>query len=104
MAGPNNVAALQLVQDNLVRLLILVTQQVANPTQGGVDAIVAAYQTAAPLGQAAGVVVPKPTYSLDGESYQWDAYRQGLEKSIEVVQKLIVLLGGNFVVRSRAAV
>ena len=100
----NNVAALQQVQDNLVRLLLMVTMQVTNPTQAGIDAINAAYAVASAAGTAVGVVIAKPSYSLDGESYQWDAYRQGLEKSIEAVQHLIVLLGGNYIVRSRGQV
>lgn len=100
----NNVQSLQMVQDNLVRLLILVTQVVANPTQAAIDAITAAYQTAAATGAAVGVVVARPNYSLDGESYQWDSYRASLEKSIEMVQRLIVLLGGNYLIRSRGRV
>ena len=100
----NAVAALQMVQDNLVRLLIVVTQAVSNPGQSAIDAVTAAYNTAAQNGTAAGFVVPKPDYSVDGESYQWSAYRVAIEKSILDVQKLIVVLGGNFIVRSRGQV
>lgn len=101
---PNNVAALQQVQDNLVRLLILVTQVVANPTQSGIDAINAAYAAAATAGTATGIVIPQPSYSLDGESIQWESYRVSLEKSVETVQHLIVMLSGSYIVRSYGAV
>jgi hypothetical protein len=100
MPGPNNVAALQQYQDNLVRLLIATTQQITNPTQSGIDAMQAAYAAAAQAGKAVGIVVAEPDYSMDGESYQWAAYREGLERSVREAQRLIVLLSGSYITRS----
>ncbi len=101
--SPNLEAYARQYLDNLWRLLLLVQQQIASPTQAGIDAINAAYETSKGAGQP-GLLVPRPTYSLDGESYQWDAYRVSLEKSIRTAQQNLVLMGGNFIVRSRGAV
>lgn len=32
---------------------------------------------------------PKPDYSLDGESYQWTAWREAVLRKIEVLNRLI---------------
>lgn len=105
MAAFNAVQMLTQVQDNLVRLLLLVTIQCNNPSQANLDAISTAYNAAQTAGTAAaGIVIPKPNYSLDGESYSWDSYRQGLEKSVTEVQRLIVMMGGNFLLRSQGQV
>jgi hypothetical protein len=91
----DNAAALRQAQADCCRILVLVHVVQLDKSQAGVDAIVAA---------AAGTsqLVPKPDYSLDGESYQWNAYRKSLEESIETLQKLIIMLEGPFEVRSRA--
>ena len=81
-------------RDDCCRLLVLVHLVISNPTEAGVDAIVAAAATTNTL-------VPKPSYSLDGESYQWESYRRSLEDSVERLQKLAVILQGPFEVRSR---
>lgn len=32
---------------------------------------------------------PKPDYSLDGESYQWTAWREAVLRKVEVLNRLI---------------
>lgn len=101
----NNVNALQQALDNMARLLVLTTQAQTSPTQDNVDAVIAAYTTAQTQGGTeGGSLVPKPTYSLDGESYDWAGYAVMLQESILRIQKLIVLLGGNYLIRSRSQV
>jgi len=43
---------------------------------------------------------PKPSYSLDGESYQWDTWRAAMLDKIEVINKLIQQEDGAFEVIS----
>jgi len=43
---------------------------------------------------------PKPTYSLDGESYQWDSWRQAMLDKIETINKLIQMEDGAFEIRA----
>lgn len=43
---------------------------------------------------------PKPSYSLDGVSYQWDAWRQNVSDRIEALNKAIQMEDGAFEVRS----
>ena len=38
---------------------------------------------------------PKPTYSVDGRSWDWAGYRAQLTKQIADLNKLIVKAGGN---------
>lgn len=88
-------ANLQQALFNLSQLLVLVTQVIASPTQAAVDAVVAAANTA-------GVLAPKPTYSLDGESYDWAGYQTMLIGQQRELMRAIQLAGGPFTVVSRA--
>lgn len=45
---------------------------------------------------------PKPDYSLDGESYQWTAWREAILRKVTELNKLIQLEDGPWVIRSRA--
>jgi hypothetical protein len=44
---------------------------------------------------------PKPSYSLDGESVQWEQYRDAMQKRIDNLYPLIQRAGGPFIVHSR---
>ena len=85
----DRVALLNRYKDNMYRILLLVEEQIANPSQANIDSIVAAAATA-------GTVVPKPQYSLDGESYSWPAYAESLHKRIGEVNDMIVKEQGPF--------
>jgi len=43
---------------------------------------------------------PKPTYSLDGESYSWESYFSMLCGQLETLNKQIQVLGGPFEIKS----
>jgi hypothetical protein len=93
----NNVAALQRAQDNCCRLLLLVQEVIATPTQSNIDAVVAA-------GEGTGSLVPQPSYGLDGETYDWPGYQESLLRQIDRLQSLIIKLGGTFLQRSQGSV
>lgn len=44
---------------------------------------------------------PKPSYSLDGQSVNWDTWLDGMQSKIEKQQKLIQVIGSPWRVRSR---
>lgn len=60
---------LQRAKESYSQILVLLTQVIATPTQANIDAVVQAIDRA-------GLVRPKVTYSLDGESYAWTEYQQ----------------------------
>lgn len=93
MANPAD--TLQRVYDNYARIWLLVTEVIANPTQANIDTLTS-------TAEGLGVVRPKPTYSLDGESYNWGEYQQQLGEIMANVRKQMVFAGGPFEVRSRA--
>lgn len=71
-------------KSNYTRILLALTEVIANPTQATIDALVAAESTA-------GIVRPKPTASADGVSYDWTGYQQMVINQIEVLRKQIAL-------------
>ena len=83
-------------RDNYALILVLCTEVIANPTKAGIDAVVDAATTT-------GIVRPKPTYSLDGESYDWTGYQQFIVSQLEALDKAIVRAGGPYEVNTRAA-
>jgi len=87
-------AAIGRVIDNLCRIMVMVTEQIANPTQANIDAIVAA-------ASAANIVTPRLDYSVDGESYNWSSYLQTLGSLLEQLRKVEALLSSPFEIRSR---
>ena len=44
---------------------------------------------------------PKPSYSLDGESVNWDTWRDSMMARIDSISKVIQNLQSPFVIRSR---
>lgn len=44
---------------------------------------------------------PKPSYSIDGETVNWDTWRDSMHAKIESLTKQIQAAGGPFSVRSR---
>jgi hypothetical protein len=87
MALQNSISSLYLAAKlNIAQLLVLVTLAAAkNPTQQAIDAAVTAINT----GTYSGPLVPKPTYTLDGESYDWGAYLSQLTTALEKINDLI---------------
>lgn len=51
---------------------------------------------------AAMTASPKPTYSVDGESYSWSELFSTYTQQLEALEKAIQRASGPFVVRSRA--
>ena len=70
---------------NLSQLLTLVTLVASDPTQANIDAAV----TAINAGTYTGTLVPKPTYTLDGESYDWAGYLNTLTDAMAKINDLI---------------
>lgn len=44
---------------------------------------------------------PKPSYSIDGESVNWDAWRDSMMAKVDAVTELIVKLQAPTLIRSR---
>lgn len=44
-----------------------------------------------------------PSFSIDGESYQWDSWVSSVQKDIEALTALKQTVGGSFIVRSKGA-
>ena len=85
---------LQRAYDNYARILILVTQVVAAPNRDAIDAVVAA-------ADGAGVLRPKPTYSIDGENYDWTGYQSMILQQMKILKELIQLEQGPYELRTR---
>lgn len=92
MANPAD--TLQRVYDNYARIWLMVTETIANPTQANIDALTSA-------AEGAGVVRPKPTYSLDSESYDWTGYQAQIGKIMADVRTQMIRAAGPFEVRSQ---
>lgn len=89
---------LQAAKANLSQLLVIVTLAASNPTPANVDAAV----TAINAGTYTGPLVPKPDYTVDGESYQWASYLQTLLDAQEKIDQAIQRNPFPWVIRSRA--
>jgi hypothetical protein len=90
----NSVAAIQKAQEDTIRVRVLMLLAIANPTELNIDAAISA-------GAGTGLVLPRPNYSSQGVSFQWGEYLKQLEDSVLNLQKLLVILGGPFEVRTR---
>lgn len=44
---------------------------------------------------------PKPSYTIDGETMQWDTWRDSMTAKIEVLTKMISILQGPVLIRTR---
>lgn len=89
--------SLQRALDNYCRILVLVTEVIANPTAENIDAAVDAAQTT-------NVIRPKVDYSAGGISYQWVGYQQFVISQIKTLKEAIVALAGPYQIESRGVV
>jgi hypothetical protein len=94
MAAATPLQNLTQAYQNYTQILVLVTQVVANPTQANIDAAVAETDRL-------GVVGPKPTYSADGENYDWTGYQQFVLNQMETLERAIQRAGGPFMIPTR---
>lgn len=94
----SNLQNLQAAKSLLTQLLVRVNLVIANPTQANIDAAITAINEGALSGQLAA----KPDYSLDGESYNWNAYKDSLIKNIADLNQLIQAESMPWMVRSRS--
>ncbi len=93
MANPADTLAR--VYDNYARIWLMCTELLAAPvTQAAADALTS-------TAEGLGVLAPKPTYSLDGETVDWLGYQQALGKIMADVRTQMVRAAGPFEVRSR---
>ena len=81
-------------RDNYARILLLCTATVDNPTAANVDALTTAAASDVNLRA-------KVTYTVDGQNVNWMEFQQFLIDKLEQLQKLIVLFGGPYEIRSR---
>lgn len=86
-------AALERARENCARLVLLVQEAMASPDQATIDSIVAT--------ATSNNLVPKPTYSLDGESYNWESYMESLLRQMDKMTDLINKLSAPWEIRSR---
>lgn len=89
---------LKAAKQNITQLLVVVTLAANKPTPANIDAAVTAINN----GTYTGPLVPKPTYSLDGESYNWGEYLQTLMDALEKIDQAIMRNSLPWIVRSRA--
>lgn len=94
MAVPTPAQNVQQALNNYTQALVLITQVIANPTQANVDAAVQQIDRL-------GVIQLKPTYSLDGENYDWAGYAEMCSRQIEKLQILAQRLAGPFAITTR---
>lgn len=74
---------------NYSLILVALTQVIANPSQANIEAVVLAATNA-------GVVTPKPTYSVDGKNYDWVGYQKFIIDSMDTLRQRIQDEGGPF--------
>lgn len=91
---PSTAQALQRSYDNMARILVLCTQVVLNPTRANIDAAIGA-------ADAASIIRPKPTTSIDGESWDWTGYQQMLMSQMQALKTLIQMENGPWEIRTR---
>lgn len=93
MADVNTtLAALERGRENCARLYLLVQEVMASRDQATIDSIVAA--------ATSNNLTPKPSSSLDGQSYQWQQYSESLLAQIDRLTDLIAKLSGPYEIRS----
>ena len=96
MALDTNPADIELAIKDTRRLLVLVHQVIANPSQANIDNIVRTAQNAATL-------TLRPNYSAGGANFSWESYRESLIRSLPELYKLLTVIAGPFETRSRGA-
>lgn len=87
---------LKAAKQNISQLLVVVTLAANNPTPANIDSAVTAINS----GTFAGPLIPKPTYSVDGESYNWAEYLTTLMNTLAALNDLIQKESMPWVVRS----
>lgn len=73
------------IKTQLEQLLFLLTTVIANATPANIDAAMTSVNNAV----ATGILQPRADYSLDGESYNWNAVRSQLLKDLEDVDRAV---------------
>lgn len=86
---------------NLTNIMVALTEIVAG-TSPGVAPTQAQIASVVTLAGTAGVISPKPTYSVDGESWDWVGYQTFIASQIIALRKAQVIFMGPFEVQSRA--
>lgn len=89
----HNSDTLQRTYDNYCRIWQMCTELIAAPTQANIDRLVS-------TAESVGVVRPKITYSLDGETFNWTEYQQQLYEIMAGVRRQMVFADGPFERRS----
>ena len=97
MPSANAAAALERAYENYALILVQCTQVIAAPNRDNINALVAA-------ADGAGIPRPKPTYSSDGESWDWNGYQSMILDKLEQLQKLIVMASGPYEIFTRGRV
>ena len=82
---------LQVVYSNYCRILSMLTSVIANPTQTNIDTLCEA-------ATGAQIVRPKPTVTLDGETYNWMEYQQFIITNMEALRTQMVEASGPFMI------
>lgn len=86
-------SALQRAYDNYALILVQLTQIIVAPNRDNIQAIIDA-------ANGAGVPRPKPTYSSDGESWDWTGYQSMIIDKMKQLKELIVLEQGPYEIRT----
>ena len=89
---------LKAAKQQISQLLVVVTLAATSPTPQNLDAAI----TAINAGTFTGALVPKPNYSLDGESYNWADYQETLTRQLAALNDLIQKESMPWIVRGRA--
>lgn len=84
---------LQRMYSNYIRIGVQLTQVIAAPNRDNIDAIIAA-------ADGAGIPRPKPTYSVDGESYDWTGYQSMLMTTLKALKEMIAIESGPYEIRT----
>lgn len=82
MTQPTGDQYLLRVLANYRRILVMVTEVIADPTQSNIDAIVLA-------AQANNIALPKITTTTDGDTSNWMEYQQFIITQIKTLKQLI---------------
>ena len=94
MAAPTQAQMADAMITTCLRLAVMVkvlsVQQ--NPAPANIDAVFNAIEA----GTSQDLPIPKPTYSLDGESYDWAGYARLLMDEVKFWEKARQTLGGPY--------
>jgi hypothetical protein len=88
-----NLEGLQRMYSNYVRIGVMLTQVIAAPNRDAIDALISS-------ADGAGIPRPKPTWSADGESFDWTGYQAMLLTNMKALKELIALESGPYEIRT----